>query len=168
MTCEHQIFFCHHFLCLLLTLFQFLQSLTMNEGRYNLRSSRGECCIPIQLQLASDAEFSTASGDQANPSQSRQVGYTDSSDSSGSDVDISALIDNSHQNLSPVSHGFGPWVQESDQGQASQASGLNHSLTDQSHINSQILAQLSALGTRYMESSMKKSVKTTNDSTIFF
>ena len=65
----------------------------MNEGRYNLRSNRLECFIPIQLQLASDAEFLTELGYQTDPSQSEQVGKTDLSDSSGSDIDISALIE---------------------------------------------------------------------------
>ena len=68
----------------------------MNEGRYNLRN-RGECCIPIQLQLASDVDFLTASGEGADSSQSGQV-VTDLSDS-GSDIDISALIEHSNQNL---------------------------------------------------------------------
>ena len=48
----------------------------MNEGRYNLRN-RGQCHIPIQLQLASDADFLTASGDRADSPQSSQVGFTD-------------------------------------------------------------------------------------------
>ena len=69
----------------------------MNEGRYNLRSNRGECHIPIQLQLASDAEFLTASGDKPDFSQSGQAGFTDLSHSR-SDIDIDALIDHSDQN----------------------------------------------------------------------
>ena len=75
----------------------------MNEGRYNLRSNIGEYRIPIQLQLVSDAEFLTVSGDQADSSQAGQVGYTDLSDSSRSDSDISASINHSNQNLSPTS-----------------------------------------------------------------
>ena len=61
----------------------------MNEGRYNLRLNRGECCIPIQLQLASDVDFLTASGDGPASSHSGQVGFSDLSDS-GSDIDIDA------------------------------------------------------------------------------
>ena len=53
----------------------------MNEGRYNLTSSRGECRIPIQLQLASDADFLTASGEGPSSSQTGQVGLADLSDS---------------------------------------------------------------------------------------
>ena len=84
-------------------------------------------------------------GDEADSSQSQQVGYTDLSDSSGPDIDISALIDHSDQKLSPMSHSFGHQVQDANQIQASRASGSNHTFTDQFHINSQILAQLSAL-----------------------
>ena len=73
----------------------------MNEVRYNLRWNRGECRIPVQLQLASDAEFLTALGDQADLSPSGQVGYTDLSDSCRSDIDISTLLEHSDQNLSP-------------------------------------------------------------------
>ena len=111
----------------------------MNEGRSNLRSNRGECRIPIQLQLASDADFLSMSGDRADSSQSRQVGFTDLSDS-GSDIDIDALIDHSEQNLSPNSHGFDHQVHKTDKGQASQASGSNQAAMDQNHINSQILS----------------------------
>ena len=136
----------------------------MNEGRYNLRN-RGECRIPIQLQLASDVDFLTASGKGADSSKSGQV-VTDLSDS-GSDIDISALIEHSDQNLSssPVVSGHG--VQKARQGQASQASGSNVALMEQQHINTQILSQLSALGARLdsMENSMKKTVRKTNDVT---
>ena len=135
----------------------------MNEGRYNLRD-RGECRIPIQLQLASDVDFLTASGEGADSSQSGQV-VTDLSDS-GSDIDI-ALIEHSDQNLSssPVVSGHG--VQKARQGQASQASGSNIALMEQQCINTQILSQLSALGARLdsMENSMKKMVRKTNDVT---
>ena len=141
----------------------------MNEGRYNLRN-RGECRIPIQLQLVSSSncstvDFLTASGEGADSLQSEQV-VTDLSDS-GSDINISALIEHSDQNMSssPVVSGHG--VQKARQGQASQASGSNVALMEQQHINTQILSQLSALGARLdsMENSMKKTVKKTNDVT---
>ena len=78
----------------------------MNEDRYNLRSNRGECCIPIQLQLASDDDFLTVSRDGPVFSQSVQkVGFTAFSDS-GSDIDIDALVDHLDQNLSSDSHVF--------------------------------------------------------------
>ena len=135
---------------------------TMNEARYNLRN-RGECHIPIQLQLASDVDFLTASGGGADSSQSGQV-VTDLSDS-GSDIDVSALVDHSDQNLSSSPIFSGQGVHKAREGQASRPSGSNAALTDQQYINSQILSQLSALGARLdsMESSMKKPVKKTND-----
>ena len=136
----------------------------MNEGRYNLRSSRGECRILIHLQLASDADFWTASGDGPVSSQSRQVCFTDLSDS-GSNIDIDALVDHSDQNLSSDSHVL-ERVHNAGKGQAPQASGSNHNSTDQNFINTQILAQLNVLWDRLdsMENSMK-TVKKTNDST---
>ena len=144
--------------------YEFLVDLytTMNEARYNLRN-RGECRISIQLQLASDVDFLTASGGGADSVQTGQV-VTDLSDS-GSDIDISALVDHSDQNLSssPIFSGRG--VHKATEGQASHPSGSNAALTDQQYINSQILSQLSALGARLdsMENSMKKPVKKTND-----
>ena len=117
----------------------------MNEGRYNLRSNR-ECWIPIQLQLASDADFLTALGEGPSSSQSRQVGFADLSDS-GSDIDIDALVDHSDQSLSSDSHVLDR-VHNTDKGHAPQAMGSNQSSVDQNHINTQILAQLSALGAR--------------------
>ena len=134
----------------------------MNEARYNLRN-RGECPIQIQLQLASDVDFLTASGGGADSVQTEQV-VTDLSDS-GSDIDVSALVDHSDQNLSssPIFSGRG--VHKANEGQASRPSGLNAALKDQQYINSQILSQLSTLGARLdsMENSMKKPVKKTND-----
>ena len=41
----------------------------MDGGRYNLKSNRRECCIPIQLQLASDDNFVMASGGHSDSSQ---------------------------------------------------------------------------------------------------
>ena len=91
--------------------------------------------------------------------------FTDLSDSR-SDIHISGLIEHSDQNLSPIHTPLQSGVTETSHGQASQASGSNRDLTDQNHINPQILAQLRALGARLdsMENSMKKLVKKTNDS----
>ena len=138
--------------------------LNMNEARYNLRN-RGECRIPIQLQLASDVDFLMASGEGADSSQSGQV-VTDLSDS-GSDIDISALIEHSNQNLSSSPTHSGPDVQKARKGQTSQASGSNVGLMDQQHINAQILTQISALRARLdsMENYVKKPVRKTNDVT---
>ena len=99
----------------------------MNEARFNLRN-RGECRIPIQLQLASEVDFLMASGEGVDSSQSGQV-VTELSDC-GSDIDISALVEHSDQNLSssPIISGHG--VQKARQGHASQASGSNVDLTE--------------------------------------
>ena len=59
----------------------------MNEARYNLRSNRGACRIPIQLQLASDADFLAVAGNGATSPPPGQVGFTDLSDSR-SDIDM--------------------------------------------------------------------------------
>ena len=88
----------------------------MNEARYNLRN-RGECHIPIQLQLVSDVDFLTASRGGADSSQSGQV-VTDLSDS-GSDIDISALVDHSDQNLSSSQIFSSQGVQKASEGQVS-------------------------------------------------
>ena len=138
----------------------------MNEGRYNLRSNRGECRIPIQLQLVSDADFLTASGEGPSSSHSGQVDFTDLSDS-GSDIDIDALVDHSDQNLSPTPHGL-EGVHKAGRGHTPQSMGSNQTDVDQNHINTQILAQLTALGARLdnMESSMKTGKKTGDSSKI--
>ena len=68
--------------------------------------------------MASDADFLMVSGDQVDSVQSGQVGYTDLSDSTGSDIDISTLIIHCDQNLSLVPHRFGKWVHDAGKGQA--------------------------------------------------
>ena len=138
----------------------------MNEGRYNLRSNRGECWIPIQLQLASDADFLTASGEGPSSSQPGQVGFTDLSDSR-CDIDMDVLVDHSDQNLSSDSHGFDR-VHNTGKGHAPQSIGSNQSNVDQNHINTQILAQLSVFGARLdsMETTMKSGKKTNDSSKI--
>ena len=84
----------------------FLVSFIM-ETRYNLRR-RKECHIPVQVQLASDAEFLAVSWGSMDPQHTGQV-LSEQSDS-GSDIDISGLLDISNQNLSfsdsgSVNHG---------------------------------------------------------------
>ena len=68
------------------------------------------------------------------------------------------MTDHSDQNFSTILHMFGNRDQDAGHGQASQASGSNHSLTDQCHVNNQMLAQLNALCARLdnMESSIEK------------
>ena len=57
--------------------------------RYNLRSGKRECNIPVQLQLARDEEFLTESLEASG--HAGQVFDSDHYDTSGSDIDISAL-----------------------------------------------------------------------------
>ena len=100
--------------------------------------------------------FLTALGDRPDSSQSRQVDFTDLSDT-GSDIDIDTLVEHSDQNFSSDSHVFEPWIHNAAKGQVTQASGSNHTSMDRNHIDNQIVAQLSALGARLesMESCMK-------------
>ena len=106
----------------------------------------------------------TASGDGPSSSQSGQVGFADLSDS-GIKFEIDALVEHSDQNLSSVFHVLDR-VHNTGKGHALQATGSNQSNVDQNHINTKILAQVSALGARLdnMESSIKSGNKT-NDGT---
>ena len=127
------------------------------ETRYNLRLGKKECHIPVQVQLAADEEFLAASRGSLDP-HSGQV-LSDQSDS-GSDIDISGLLDISNQNLSfsdssSVNHGAA--VSGSGGPKASSCSPIN---VDQNMINQQILAQLNALGKR-LNSIEKNSLQST-------
>ena len=70
----------------------------MEAGRYNFRSNRRECSIPVQLQLATDDKLLTETGRRAESPQAGQV-LSEFSDSE-SDIDLSDLIRHSDQNLS--------------------------------------------------------------------
>ena len=89
--------------------------------RYNLRSGKRECHIPIQLQLPRDEDFLAGSLEASG--HAGQVPDSDQSDISGSHIDISALLNSSDQN-SPSSS---PTVKKSQKitnsGQASRGPG---------------------------------------------
>ena len=68
--------------------------------RYNLRSGKRECHIPVQLQLARGEDFLTESLEASG--HAGQVFNSDHSGTSESDIDISGLLNVSDQN-SPVS-----------------------------------------------------------------
>ena len=68
------------------------------DARYNLRSSKRECHIPVQLQLVKDDDFLA---ETLASSGARQVSDFDHSDDSLSD--ISALLNHSDQKLSSPS-----------------------------------------------------------------
>ena len=72
----------------------------MELTRYNLGSTRMECRIPVQIQLATDEHFLTASGCHMETAQAKQV-FSELSDSE-LDIDLCDLILQSDQNLSPV------------------------------------------------------------------
>ena len=127
------------------------------ETRYNLRSGRKECHIPVQVQLTTDEEFLAASQGSLDP-HSGQV-LSDQSDS-GSDIDTSGLLDISNQNLSfsdssSVSHGAA--ASGSGGPKASSSNPIN---VDQNMIKQQILAQLNVLGKR-LNSIKKNSLQNT-------
>ena len=67
----------------------------MEDKRYNLRSKKKECSISIQLQLALDEDFMARLG----PSTSGQVFYSEHTDWSESDIDISDMINHLDQNF---------------------------------------------------------------------
>ena len=62
----------------------------MEASRYNLRSNRRACSIPVQLQLATDDEFLMASRGHMESAQGGQV-FSELSDSE-LDIDISDFI----------------------------------------------------------------------------
>ena len=68
------------------------------DARYNLRSNKQECHIPVQFQLARDEEFSSEC--LTSSSGIGSVFDTEQSDSSISDIDIFLLLDHLNQNLS--------------------------------------------------------------------
>ena len=90
------------------------------EKRYNLRSRRRECHIPLELQLAGDEEFLV--GFLRSPSRAGQVFVTDNSDTSSSDIDISALLA-SDKNCSPKNSSSHIYARSDDLGQGSGGTG---------------------------------------------
>ena len=63
--------------------------------RYNLRSGKRECHIPVQLQLEGDDRFLIDMLEAS--SHARQVSDSDHSDTGESDIDISGLLHFSNQ-----------------------------------------------------------------------
>ena len=135
--------------------------------RYNLRSGKRECHIPIQLQLARDEDFLTGSLDASE--YAGQVSDSDQSDIGGSDIDISALLNTSEQN-SPISSPVKRKHTNIQPGQVSQGVGEGGSSdrVTQNDINQIILSQLTALGERLtnMENKHRTPKKTSDSSKI--
>ena len=142
----------------------------MKDKKYNLRSKKKECSIPIQLQLASLEDFMAA----LRPSTSRQVFESDHTDSSDSDIDVSDLIhsDHSDQNLSDPASRDAEAFPGGGQGPVNH--GISSDSVSQNDINRQILHQLSNLmdclavieGSRgpkpYKKTSDARKIKTSN------
>ena len=105
----------------------------MEDKRYNLRSKKKECSIPIQLQVASDDDFMAA----LRPSTSGQVSESEHTDLSDSDIDVSELIDHSDQNLSDPVNSDAEAFPERGQSPANQSTS-NDSVS-QNDINRKIL-----------------------------
>ena len=118
----------------------------MEATRYNLRSNRRECSIPVQLQLATDDDFMTASRSHMESAQAGQV-FSELSDSE-SDIDISDFIRRSDQNFSPVSSDKQSTLTGGGRDSVPGTLGSNSSTSDQAVINKKILQQLNALGQR--------------------
>ena len=129
-------------------------------------TGRRECHIPVQLQLAGDDEFLANS--LRSHSGIGQVFVSDDSDTSSSDIDISALLE-SDQNSSPQPSASGTGARSHDLGQGPRSgggSGKNLDTVSQNDINQIILSQLSALGDRLdkIEKVNKHELKNTGNS----
>ena len=121
----------------------------MEKKKYNLRSARAESVqIPIQVQLSDDSEFFNLLGDTS-------IAHQDLNDSSNSDsdLDLSAVVAGSDSD--DVS------TQSFDRLQSDKPS-TSAAVSDQTLVNQQILAQLSAIGTRLDKLEQKKSSKNQN------
>ena len=109
----------------------------MEKKKYNLRSARTETVqIPIQVQLSDDSEFLNLLDNTSVAQQDSDVSYN-----SDSDLDLSAVVGGSDSDdMSTQGRSF-------DRLQAENPS-TSAAVSDQTFVNQQILAQLSAIGTR--------------------
>ena len=115
----------------------------MERTRYNLRSKKKECSIPVQLKLASDEDFMEA----LIPSTSGQVSYSEPTKSRDSDIDISDMINHSDQKFSdPVIRVVGFSTYQT-QGPVDSDRKANSSVS-QNNVNMEISTQLRSLGDR--------------------
>ena len=123
----------------------------MEKKKYNLRSARTETVqIPIQVQLSDDSEFLNLLG---NTSVAQQD--SDASSNSDSDLDLSAVVGGSDSDdMSTQGRSF-------DRLQAENPS-TSAAVSDQTLVNQQILAQLSAIGTRLEKLEQDKVHKKSN------
>ena len=114
------------------------------DARYNLRSQkRTEKVIPVELQLASDADFLSHTVGSSHPMPG-EVSSDHSFSTSASDLDISGLLDTSDREFQSPTFGSGKHARA---GVSAGESGASTSKGQES-INKQILSQLSTLGDR--------------------
>ena len=109
----------------------------MEKKKYNLGSAMTETVqIPIQVQLSDDSEFLNLLGNTSVPQQD-----SDASSNSDSDLDLSAVVGGSDSDdVSTQGRSFDRLQVENPTTSAA--------VPDQTLVNQQILAQLSAIGTR--------------------
>ena len=118
------------------------------DVRYNLRSQkRTEKVIPVELQLASDADFLSHAVGSSHPKPG-QVLSDQSFSTSASDLDVSGLLENSDRDFQSPNFGSGKHARTDVSTHESGASTSNSHDMSQESINKQILSQLSALGDR--------------------
>ena len=147
--------------------FSFLYFDAMEERKYNLRSRRSqEHVIPIQLQMASDADFISQSLCSSHPTP-RQVFLSDQSlSTSESELDISGLMEdldfNSSRSDRDVHFKHEKSKKSAGCSRLSGQSDPNSDTVSQNDINKKILAQLQSLGDR-LDCLEKKPVKKTSD-----
>ena len=120
----------------------------MEQKKYNLRSARAESVqIPIPVQLSDDTEFLNLLGNTSVTQQDFDV-----SSNSDSDLDLSAVVGGSDSDdVSTRGHSFDRLQSETPSTSAA--------MPDQTIVNQQILAQLSAIGTRLGKLEREQSVK---------
>ena len=112
----------------------------MEAGRYNLRSNRRECSIPVQLQLPIDEDFVMASKSHMESDQAGQVFYE------LSDIDLADLIWHLNQNLCPIIANRQNAFAACGKASVPSTPGLSPSTSEQAAINQKNLEQLNALG----------------------
>ena len=136
----------------------------MEERKYNLRSGRRqEHIIPIQLQMASDADFISQSLGSSHPTPGQAFLFDQSQSTSESELDISGLMEESDFNSSRSDRDVHFKHEKSACSSClSGQSDPNSDTVSQNDINKKILAQLQSLGDR-LDCFEKKPVKKTSD-----
>ena len=136
------------------------------DSRYNLRSQkRTEKIIPVELQLASDADFFSQTVGSSHP-MPRQVLSDHSFSTSASDLDVSGLLNTSDCDFRSPDIGSGKHARAGVTAKESVAGTSRNEDSSQESINQKILAQLSVLGDRLASLEQKTTVKSKKSSDI--